>query len=195
MRTIDQRPHTRAVDGPLMRAIGRFAESEDPVLFATYDEVDKCKFIKVNAPEEAWEAWSSTDDGEGLLVKAGALRKQAREMLVSAARSRISAAHLLQLSPSLRATGSNHCRRKSPRHRFWQPPSLRCRREPPGPAALKRVATSWPPARPPQGQGVQPAATKKLAAKELPAAEKESPVKIEMAQASCRYRPSPPPLA
>ena len=43
-------------------------------------------FIKVNAPKEAWEAWTSTDDdGAGLLVKAGALREQAREALVSAA--------------------------------------------------------------------------------------------------------------
>jgi hypothetical protein len=35
------------------------------------------------------------------------------------------------------------------------------------------------------------------AAKKQPAAEKESlaPVKKEMAQANCRYRPSPPPLA
>ena len=72
-----------------MPVIGRFAESEDPVLYASYGEVDKCEFIKVNAPKEAWEAWSSTDDdGAGLLVKAGALREQAREVLVSAGRSR-----------------------------------------------------------------------------------------------------------
>ena len=71
-----------------MRVIGRLAESEDPVLFARFDEVDKCEFIKANAPEEAWEAWtSSDDDGAGLLVKAEALREQAREVLVSAARS------------------------------------------------------------------------------------------------------------
>ena len=64
---------------------GRIAESEDPVLFASYDEVDKCEFIKVNAPKEAWEAWSSTDDGgAGLLLNAGALRHQAREVLVRA---------------------------------------------------------------------------------------------------------------
>ena len=63
--------------------IGRLAESEDPVLYASYGEVDKCEFIKVNAPKEAWEAWSSTDDdGAGLLVKADALREQAREVLV-----------------------------------------------------------------------------------------------------------------
>ena len=65
--------------------IGRLAESKDQILFATYGEVDKCEFIKVNAPKEAWEAWSSTDDGAGLLLNAGALREQAREVLVSAA--------------------------------------------------------------------------------------------------------------
>ena len=70
-----------------MRVIGRLAESEDPVLFARFDEVGKCAFIKANAPKEAWEAWtSSDDDGAGLLVKANALREQAREVLVSAAR-------------------------------------------------------------------------------------------------------------
>ena len=70
--------------------IGRLAESEDPVLFARFDEVDKCEFIKANAPE-AWEAWtSSDDDGAGLLVKAAALREQAREVLVSTARFRTS---------------------------------------------------------------------------------------------------------
>ena len=108
-----------------MRAIGRFAESEDPVLFATYDEVDKCKFIKVNAPEEAWEAWSSTDDGEGLLVKAGALRKQAREMLVSAARSRISRSSLASAIPiACVAAGSNHCHLKSLPPLLAPPPPL-----------------------------------------------------------------------
>ena len=70
-----------------MRVIGRFAESEDPVLFARFGEVDKCEFIKLNAPEDAW---ASTDDGAGLLVKADALREQAREVLVSAARCRTS---------------------------------------------------------------------------------------------------------
>ena len=64
---------------------GRLAASEDAVLFASYDEVDKCEFIKMNAPKGAWEAWSSTDDGAGLLLHAGALRAQAREVLVSAA--------------------------------------------------------------------------------------------------------------
>ena len=81
------RPHTAAADGPLMRVIGRLAESEDPVLFARFGEVDKCEFIKVNAPEEAW---ASTEDGAGLLVKADALREQAREVLVSAAPCRTS---------------------------------------------------------------------------------------------------------
>ena len=70
-----------------MRVIGRFAESKDAVLFARFSEVDKCEFIKVNAPEDAW---TSTDDGAGVLVKADALREQAREVLVSAARCRTS---------------------------------------------------------------------------------------------------------
>ena len=39
----------------------------------------------MNAPKGAWEAWSSTDDGAGLLLHAGALRAQARGVLVSAA--------------------------------------------------------------------------------------------------------------
>ena len=69
----------------LLLVVCRLAASEDPVLFASYDEVDKCEFIKMNAPKEAWEAWSSTDDGAGLLLNAGALREQAREVLVSAA--------------------------------------------------------------------------------------------------------------
>ena len=73
-----------AVTG-LLRVVGRLAASEDAVLFASYDEVDKCEFIEMNAPKEAWEAWSSTDDGAGLLLNAGALRVQAREVLVSAA--------------------------------------------------------------------------------------------------------------
>ena len=34
---------------------------------------------------EAWEAYSSTDDGEGLLLKVGALREHARSVLVNAA--------------------------------------------------------------------------------------------------------------
>ena len=70
-----------------MRVIGRLAESEDAVLFARFSEVDKCEFIKVNTPEDAW---TSTDDGAGLLVMANALREQAREVLVSVARCRTS---------------------------------------------------------------------------------------------------------
>ena len=86
-----------------MLVIGRFADSEDPVLFARFGEVDKCEFIKTNAPEEAW---ASTDDGAGILVKADGLREHAREMLVSVVRHRTThsrSSHLLQLSPSLRA--------------------------------------------------------------------------------------------
>ena len=65
----------------------RLAESEDAVIFARVDEAEKCEFIKANAPEEAW---TSTDDGAGLLVKASGLREQARAILVSAERSRTS---------------------------------------------------------------------------------------------------------
>ena len=54
------------------------------ISFARIDETEKCEFIKANAPEQAW---SSTDDGAGLLIKTSALREQARQMLVSAARS------------------------------------------------------------------------------------------------------------
>ena len=74
-------PHTRT------HAIRRLAESEGPVLFARFDEAEKCEFIEANVPVDAW---SSTNDGAGLLIKANALREQAREMLVSAARSRTS---------------------------------------------------------------------------------------------------------
>ena len=74
--------YTAAPDRLFMRVVGRLAESEDQVLFATYGEVDKCEFIKANAPEDAW---ASTDDGDGILVKVEALREQAREVLVSAA--------------------------------------------------------------------------------------------------------------
>ena len=76
-----------AADAPHMRAIGRLAESEGPVLFARFDEAEKCEFIEANVPVEVW---SSTDDGAGVLVKASALREQAREVLVSAARSKTS---------------------------------------------------------------------------------------------------------
>ena len=104
-----------------MRMIGRFVESEDPVLFARFGEVDKCEFIKVNAPKEAW---ASTDDGAGLLVKVDALREQAREVLVSAARCRAPTAL------TCFSNGSNHCRRYSPPPHFWhhhRPASFRCR--------------------------------------------------------------------
>eukprot|EP00964_Phaeocystis_antarctica_P047105 scaffold27240_cov64-Phaeocystis_antarctica.AAC.1 len=103
-----------------MRVIGRFAESKDAVLFARFSEVGKCEFIKVNAPEDAW---TSTDDGAGVLVKADALRKQAREVLVSAARYRTSSLPRSQpwvhgprllRPPLLLRVGSNHCRRNSP---------------------------------------------------------------------------------
>ena len=79
--------HTAAADGPHICAIGRLAESEGPVLFARFEEAEKCEFIEANVPVEAW---SSTDDGAGVLVKASALREQAREVLVSAARSKTS---------------------------------------------------------------------------------------------------------
>ena len=61
-----------------MCVMGRLAESEEPVLFASFGEVDKCEFIKMNAP---MDAWAFTDDGTGLLVKTGGLREQAREVL------------------------------------------------------------------------------------------------------------------
>ena len=109
-----------------MRVIGRLAESEDPVLFARFDEVGKCAFIKANAPKEAWEAWtSSDDDGAGLLVKAYALREQAREVRVSAARSRTSSLpqpavdpRMSQLSlPCVLLALTTVTERR--RHRFW----------------------------------------------------------------------------
>ena len=81
-----------------MLVIGRFADSEDPVLFARFGEVDKCEFIKTNAPEEAW---ASTDDGAGVLVKADGLREHAREMLVSAARHRTSSLPQLSLASAI----------------------------------------------------------------------------------------------
>ena len=79
--------HTAAADGSHICAIGRLAESEGAVLFARFDEAEKCEFIEANVPVEAW---SSTRDGAGLLIKASALCEQAREALVSAARSRTS---------------------------------------------------------------------------------------------------------
>ena len=63
--------------------VGRLAECEDTVIFARVDEAEKCEFIKANAPEDAW---ASTDDGAGLLIKASALREQALEMLASIVR-------------------------------------------------------------------------------------------------------------
>ena len=110
--------------------IGRLAESEDPVLFARFDEVDKCEFIKANAPEEAWEAWtSSDDDGAGLLVKAAALREQAREVLVSTARSRTSslphaASPQTYFAPARWLSTVNKARRQ----RFWLHRRLSLRR-------------------------------------------------------------------
>ena len=80
-RTLD---HTAAADRAHMRAIGRLAESEGAVLFARFDEAEKCEFIEANVPVEAW---SPTDDNAGVLIKANALREQAREVLVSASLS------------------------------------------------------------------------------------------------------------
>ena len=78
--------HTPVADGPHTRthAIRRLAESEGPVLFARFDEAEKCEFIEANVPVEAW---SPTDDNAGVLIKANALREQAREVLVSASLS------------------------------------------------------------------------------------------------------------
>ena len=64
-----------------MCVIDRLAEGEDTVIFARFDEAEKCEFIKANV---LVEAWSPTDDNAGVLIKANALREQAREMLVSA---------------------------------------------------------------------------------------------------------------
>jgi hypothetical protein len=65
-----------------MYVMSRLAECEEPVLFARFGEVDKCEFIQMNAPVDAW---TSTNDGAGILVKTvGGLREQAREVLVSA---------------------------------------------------------------------------------------------------------------
>ena len=68
----------------ILTCVGRLAESEGPVLFARFDEAEKCEFIEANVPVEAW---TSTDDNAGVLVKVDALREQAREVLVSAALS------------------------------------------------------------------------------------------------------------
>ena len=74
--------HTAATDRGYTFTIGRLAESEGPVLFARFDEAEKCEFIEANAPVEAW---SPTDDNAGVLIEASALREQACEVLVSAA--------------------------------------------------------------------------------------------------------------
>ena len=66
-----------------MLAIGRLAESEGAVLFARFDEAEKCEFIGANVPVEAW----SPTENAGVLIKANALREQAREVLVSASLS------------------------------------------------------------------------------------------------------------
>ena len=52
------------------------------MLFARFDEAEKCEPIKSNAPKEAS---SSEDDNAGVLIKASAPGEQAREVLVSAA--------------------------------------------------------------------------------------------------------------
>ena len=52
------------------------------MLFARFDEAEKCELIKLNAPEEAS---SSEDDNAGVLIKASAPSEQGREVLVSAA--------------------------------------------------------------------------------------------------------------
>ena len=83
----------------------RLAESEEPVLFARFGEVDKCEFIKMNAPVDAW---TFKNDGAGLLVKTGGLREQAREVLVSAVRSITSHSQprALTLHPAVTARAS-----------------------------------------------------------------------------------------
>ena len=127
-----------------MRVIGRFAESEEPVLFARFSEVDKCEFIKVNAPEDAW---ASTDDGAGVLVKADALREQAREVLVSAARCRNFSlpqpamwAFTYFCPPPLRGKRRGLRRRRSLRRRGLRPQSRR---------RTRVTAASRPPLPPP----------------------------------------------
>ena len=52
------------------------------MLFARFDEADKCELIRSNAPEEAS---SSEDDNAGVLIKETGPGEQAREVLVSAA--------------------------------------------------------------------------------------------------------------
>ena len=150
-----------------MRVIGRFAESEDPVLYASHGEVDKCEFIKVNAPKEAWEAWSSTDDGAGLLVKAHVLREQAREALVRAG-------HALEPPyPCPCVHGPSACC-------YPRPPARSPQGKGVGLAAMKEPAAKK-----------EPAAMKESGPMKEPAAA----VKKETLQASCRrVPPHPPPL-
>ena len=52
------------------------------MLFARFDETEKCELIKSNAPEEAS---TSEDDNAGVLIKASGPGEQAREVRVSAA--------------------------------------------------------------------------------------------------------------
>ena len=52
------------------------------MLFARFDEAEKCEPIKSTAPEEAS---SSEDDNAGVLIKASGPGEQAREVPVSAA--------------------------------------------------------------------------------------------------------------
>jgi hypothetical protein len=85
--TVDRQVNHSITQQQLSGRVGRLAEGEDTVIFARVDEAEKCEFIKANAPEDAW---ASTDDGSYLLIKASALREQAREMLVSTVRSRTS---------------------------------------------------------------------------------------------------------
>ena len=66
---------TAAADAPPMRAIRRLAESEGPVIFARFDEAEKCEFIEANV---SVEAWSSTRDGAGLLAQGVCLDQYAR---------------------------------------------------------------------------------------------------------------------
>ena len=112
-----------------MCVMGRLAESEEPVLFARFGDVDKCEFLKINAPVDAS---TFTDDGAGLLVKTGGLREQAREVLVSAVRSitshsqpRALTLHLPQLSLRVVAQPPTLLRGKA--CSLWRKGSLRRR--------------------------------------------------------------------
>ena len=52
------------------------------MLFARFDEAEKCELIKLNGPEKAS---SLEDDNAGVLIEASAPGEQACEMPVSAA--------------------------------------------------------------------------------------------------------------